>query len=142
MQFGNYLFPFDMKEFLVSNSVPDSVPVLAHLLYDYDSLRMLPQGHKPHVASSTLCPIGTTLLPAALCHIDTWCAGGGHSTRPDFSAFGIFLVEKREGQRMYDRSFQHSLLRTEDLAASLITRTNVCNIPCASWGAGVPMEFT
>jgi hypothetical protein len=72
----------------------------------------------------------------------TPCPDGGHSTQPDFSAFGIFPVAKLEGQRMYDMSFQHSMLRTEDLATSLNTRRNVCNILCASWSAGVPMEVT
>lgn len=98
MQFGSYLSSFVAKEFLLSNSIGlgSSFSTTA---VDYDSLRMLPQGHKPHVASSSLCPISTTLQSASLCRIDTSSEGGGHSTRPGFSAFPNFSGGKTWGPK-------------------------------------------
>lgn len=124
------LFSFVTKQFLVSNSVPDSVLILALLLWDYDSLRMLPQGHKPHLAISTLCPIISVTCFSLSCRHIACGRWPFNSTR----VFGIrsFSGGKTWGPKMKDRYFQHSLLRTEDLAASLITHRNVCNIPMSA----------
>ena len=93
MQFGNYLFSFDAKEFLVSNCTGLGSSSSTNAA-DYDSPRLLPQGLKPHVASSTLRPTSTTLCP-----IDTSCAGADRSTRPGFSAFRNFSGGKMWGPK-------------------------------------------